>query len=193
MIEASIKNLSNLQKDISAIRKAEVKALDTAVKVEGYRLRTLLKNEIKSGSPGGRTFKPLTIMARRKGRGFKANKPLQRLALGIRYHVAKQSPLELHIGWTGPQVSESWKRIAERQQEGFSSPVTERRRRFFMHRGAELSPRSSNRKYLFLKDSTHELDTPARPITDPFWQAHRVESWNNIRNNFRRKLRGERI
>ena len=171
------------------------KALETAVKVEGYALRKDLKAEIRTGAPGGKQFAPLTFLARRKrgGKRFSPNKPLSRLALGVFYNIVKRSPFTMAIGWTGPKTSPAWRRIAERQQEGFSKSVTDPQESYFRHRGEEIGEKSQNRKFFFLKKSTHQLDTPARPIVDPFWQAHEMKALANIRTNFKRKLGGERI
>lgn len=191
MIDPKVIGLKNLQRTLSSVQADSRKALSTALRVEAFRLSKELKAEIRAGAPGGRRFEPLTFLARRKQRSTRPNKPLQRLALPVRYN--KIDDLTVAIGWTGPRVSQSWKSIAERLQEGGTSRVTDRRRRFFMHKGDNLGKRSPNRKFLFLRDSTRTLKTPARPIIDPFYEAHHLEAWRNIRNNFRRKLAGERI
>ena len=49
------------------------------------------------------------------------------------------------------------------------------------------------RKYFALRKTTTRFHTPARPIIDPFWAAHRFETLSNIRANYRRKIAGERI
>ena len=169
--------------------KRQEKDLQTAVKVEAYRLRSQLKKDIRSGAPGGKRFEPLTFLARRKrgGKRFTPNKPLSRLALPISYHIKKYKPFQIAVGWTGPRVSESWKRIAERQQEGFTSPVTDPRESYFRHRGEEVSEKSKNRKYFFLRKTTSQLDTPDRPIVEPFWKSQENKAWKNIRNNFRKQ------
>lgn len=97
------------------------------------------------------------------------------------------------VGWVGPKVSKSWKRIAEAQQKGFTSEITEGRRRYFRNLGLLIDKRSKFRKYFFLRKETSKFVTPARPIMDPFWDAHKRKAWHNIRENYRRKMRGERI
>lgn len=191
MIEPKVIGFKRLQRALSSVQRDSKKALSTALRVEAFRLSKELKAEIRSGAPGGKRFEPLTFLARRKARSTKANKPLARLALPIRYH--KIDDLTVALGWTGPRVSQSWRDIAERQQEGFRSSVSDRRWRFFAHKADNLGKRSPNRKFLFLRDSTRRLETPARPIIDPFYEAHHLQAWRNIRKNFRRKLAGERI
>lgn len=193
MISAKLKGAKQISKGLKAESKRQKKAMQTSVKVEGFRLKKQLQKEIRSGDPGGKRFEPLTFIARRQKRRFKPNKPLSRLAVAVRYHLRKKDPVEVAVGWTGPRVSESWRKIAEKQQEGFDQKVTRKQRRFFMHKGEGISKRSANRKYLFLKTGTKTLSTPERPIIDPFWNKHRVRALRNIRRNFQKKMAGERI
>ncbi|HUT43524.1 MAG TPA: hypothetical protein VMW95_04230 [Desulfobacterales bacterium] len=189
MLEIKTKGFESLYKTLKTESKRQEKALNTAVKVEGFRLMRLLKKEIQSGAPGGRKFSPLTYMARARGGRLRPNKPLRRLAIAVRYQV-QNNPFEMKIGWIGPRVSKSWKRIAEMQQEGFESGISESRRRYFRLKAGGLSRRSIARRYLFLKKSTRKLKTPARPIMEPFWRAQRDSAWRNIRRNYVAKLKG---
>lgn len=195
MLKPTIKGGKKLQKAFKAESRRQKKALETAIKVTGFKLRSELKTDIRKGAPGGEKFAPLSFLARRKkgAKRFRPNKPLNRLAIPIAYHVKSKDPFTLAVGFTGPRVSDSWKKIAEKQQEGFVKSVTEKQGSFFRHRGKEVSKRSRNRKFFFLKDTTTQMDTPARPIVDPFWDDNRMAALKNIRNNFKRKMRGERI
>ena len=178
--------MDHLQRALKAQRKDEVKALETAVKVEGYRLMRALKAQIRGGNIAG---PEKSMIARKISR---STRPLRRLATAVRYQVERQ-PFAFHFGWVGPKVSKSWKRIAIRQQEGFTQQVTERQRAFFRGLGASMSKRSKYQKYFFLKKSTTTMKTPARPILEPFWNANRERAWRQIADNYRRKLAGERI
>jgi hypothetical protein len=160
--------------------------METAVKVEGYRLTKELKGLIRAGRLGG---PEKSMIARKLSR---TSRPLRRLATAVRYQVERQ-PFALRFGWVGPKVSKSWRNIARRQQEGFTTRVSERQRAYFRAVGAGLSERSKYRRYFFLKKSTKEMKTPARPILEPFWDARRERAWRNIADNYRRKLGGERI
>jgi len=189
MIDLTIQGFDALEKKLKAEAAAEQKALETAIRVEGYRLMRTLKAEIRRGAPGGKPFAPKSVISRRVGRG---RKPLSRLALGVRYQVTRK-PFEVRVGWTGPKVSKSWKRLAERHQRGFETEVTPKMRRRFRKAGEALPRRSQHRKYFFLRKTTRKFRTPARPIIKPFWAAHRNEAWRNIKKNYRRKMAGERI
>lgn len=96
-------------------------------------------------------------------------------------------------------VSGSWRGLAKKHQEGFTEELTERRREYFAGWGAEISKstfggkKSRRRAVFFLRKETRRMRTPARPILEPFWASERGDARINIRVNFRRKLRGERI
>jgi len=196
MLQATTKGFKNLDRVLKAENLRQEKALNTAVKVEGFRLMRLLKKQIREGAPGGKKFNPLTFLSRAwsgKGKRLGPNKPLRRLALAVRYFVKDQRPFDMRIGWVGPKTSKSWKRIAQKQQEGFTGQMTESRREMFRGMGSRMSKRSVARKYMFIRKSTTRLKTPARPIMDPFWQAEEYRAWKNIQRNFRLKMKGQRI
>jgi len=192
LIKMTTRGFADLERVVKAENRRQKKALDTAVRVEGFRLMRLLKSEIRKGAPGGRKLKPLSFIARRRlHRG--RNEPLRRLAIAVRYFVADRDPLELHIGWAGPKVSKRWKHLAQVLQMGFTHGMSELTRAGLIGTGSRMSKRAKGRRYHFLKKTTQLFTTPARPIMVPFWQAYRHESLKNIAENFRRKMRGERI
>lgn len=221
-ITHTIKGIGRISRDLEQARKQEEKALQTAIKVEGFRLRKQLKLEIARGKPGGIPFAPLTFLGRHtkasniRGRdqarqfgSYRAKKKaLRRLGTAVRYYIPSGGPWRMLIGWVGPGVSKAWKKLARIHQEGFETPVTPELRRRFRRAGAALKGRwtgslgrsgarvmteNKNAKFFFLRKETRVLRTPARPILDPFWRAHRKEAERNIRRNWTRKLRGERI
>jgi len=212
-------SVQGVEKVLAGIKKASIeteKSLNTAVRVEGYRLKGILQKEIRSGSPGGMPFAPLSFIARRLAGKRPGRKALNRLAMGIRYQVASQSPFVMAVGWVGPEtgfdarmalqsaafgrgikeghvVSKSWRRIAFFQQEGFTRPITEKQRRFVIHRGGGLGKVDGGSTPFFLRKSTKSFRTPSRPIITPFWNVHRPEALKNIKQNFKLKLGGQRI
>jgi len=192
LITMTTRGFKNLDRVLKVESKRQKKALDTSVRVEGFRLMRLLKAEIRKGKPGGREFAPLSFIARRWGHRGR-NSPLRRLAIAVRYFVAARDPLELQIGWVGPRVSERWRYFAKILQEGFERPVSEAQRKAMARSGGKMSGRSRNRQYFFLRRETKTFKTPPRPIMEPFWVAYRNETRRNITDNFRRKMRGERI
>jgi hypothetical protein len=210
-ITATITNPQQVIAKIKALLKKVAKAEDDAVRIEGFRLMRLLRKEIAQGAPGGRPFAPLSIIRRTqhatKRGGLRANRPLARLSRAVGYEVKKHSPAELTIGFVGRASSVTWRRLAKMHQEGFEKSVDAPYGRFgpgsvrevLAWYGSLFDPtrfkksRSRRRNVFFLRKQTGSLKTPARPIIDPFWDAHRSQAMANIRENFRRKLSGERI
>jgi hypothetical protein len=191
---SAAKGLDKISKELKAENIRQKKAFETAIKVEGYRLMRQLKKEIRQGSPGGRKFKPLSYLARSWGGAgrLRADKPLSRLALAIRY-VVKNNPFSMTVGFTGPKISKSWTRIAEKQQEGFTFDMPSARRLSFIRAAANMSKRSKARKYLFIRKEITRFTVPPRPIIEPFWDREKRVSVRNIRSNYIKKLKGQRI
>lgn len=191
MLKATIKGARTLKRDIKREGRRARYSMNLAVRVEGFRLMRLLKKEIREGAPGGKRLEPLSVIARKRlHRG--RNEPLRRLSLGVRYHVTRWDPVQMHVGWTGPRVSRRWKFLAKKLQEGFRTRVTPGIREYLASYGGGMRSRQA-RRYFFLRRNTRYLRTPARPIMDPFWRAHETDARRNIVRNFRRKMRGERI
>ena len=214
-LEATIKNATAVKRQVK--RKLDVvqKAEDTAVRVEAYRLMKLLRKEIRAGAPGGRRLAPLSIIRRTQGAykrgGLRTDRPLIAMARAVGYETIKRSPVELKFGFVGPASSTTWRRLVKMHAEGFTKspddPVASASgrtlyggtiRESLAFWGSQLGSqfarsRSRRRNVFFLRRATHQLRTPARPIMEPFWAAHRAEALRNIRANFKRKLAGERI
>lgn len=191
-----VRNMDQFQRELESADRKRKKAAETAVKVEGFRLRNVLKKKLRAGAPGGRQLQPL----RRISTGSRKRKPLARLAKVVRYQAKNDGQrFSVQVGFLLYKSSKSWLRIAARQQEGFTidadarTPVGSTYRKLFACIGARYGQRSLTRKYYFLKKSTKQLVIPARPIIDPFWAAHQGEAGRNIVENFKRKLMGERI
>ena len=201
MLKVTVRGLKNLQKDLKAESKRQKRALTTAIKVEGFRLRKELIKEIKKGAPGGKKFDQLTWIARAWHQGksnWRANKPLAGLTKGIFVNFKNKSQ-SVEVGWVGPRSSVTMKRLAKKHQEGFTGPLGSGKyssgfkRGYFAAKAARMTGRSKGRIYLFIRKSTTSFRTPARPIMEPFWNMHEKEAWPNIRRNFKLKMQGKRI
>jgi hypothetical protein len=142
-------------------------------------------------------FEPLSYIARtfnsKSENRMAANRPLAKMAVAVGYYDPKKDPIEMSFGFTGPKLSKSWKRISLFQQEGGTRPVSDAFRKSLLHRAESLPKRSIARKYLFIRKSTTQFTTPARPIKEPFWRSKKEKTKREVIENFRRKLRGERI
>jgi len=172
------------------------KAMNAAIRVEGFRLKNLLQAEIRKGEPGGQRMTPLSYIARRYASDRRANRaPLERMALGVRYHVVSERPYALAVGWVGPVewTSKRWRRLAQLHQEGFTRTITGRQRRWLARRGGELGKIEGGDTPFFLRKTTRTFNTPARPMMHPFWQAYREQSIRNIHRNFKRKAAGKTL
>ena len=214
MIQAQI--LSNADKTVKDLKRIQVdllKAENTAVRVEGFRLMKQLRQEIRQGAPGGKRFAALSQIRRTMGsvyRGhfrLRGNNPLFRLARAIGYEVNDGTPFSLTIGFVGKASSRSWRMLALKHQQGFSESADAPYfryhnisiRDYLVQEGSRVDrarfggKKTRRRNVFFLRKSTQMLRTPARPIIDPFWAAHRAEAARNIRQNFIRKMKGERI
>lgn len=209
MLDIEVRGLKQLARALEASRKEEVRALETAIKVEAFNIRKVLREQIKQGAPGGRPFAPLSVIgAHSLGRGRfsktrRSRRALRKLATALRYDVDRSPNFQVTIGW--PRGLRS---LARAHQEGQTRPATEDLKRFLRRAGGQLRGRwamgrgrsggyhfSENRfaRYFFLRKETKQLRTPARPIMDPFWGIYQQRAWRNIRQNFIKKSRGERI
>lgn len=201
MLKVTVRGLKNVQRDMKVEGARQKKALELAIRIEGYRLRKQLQKEIKAGAPGGKKFAPLSFLAmwrtgRRRRSGFNR---LGRLGSVVRYDVNK-NPFSMKIGFVGPKVSPKMKRLAVKHQEGFSSGITATQRKAIRFRGikrkeieGDLPGGMGVARFHFLKKSTRSFKTPASPIIEPFWNMHEKEAWPNIRRNFKLKMQGKRI
>ena len=184
------------------------KALLTAIKVEGFRLRKQLKKDLRAGAPGGRSLRPLSYIARRLDRQVKTGggttvrqspnrKPLARLSMGVKYD-ARSVTGQVRVGFLNLPGQSGWKQgtwreLVERHQRGFSYSISDRMRRRIVDRGGQLGTVTGGSTPFFLRRTTRRFKTPARQIMLPFWQANQAKASRNIDRNFDLKLKGRRI
>ncbi|MCK5541713.1 MAG: hypothetical protein KAI40_03400 [Desulfobacterales bacterium] len=187
----TIKGIGNVIKGIKKAGRDVDKALNTAVKVEGFVLKRILQKEIRAGKPGGKAFTPLSFIARRLHGRRPNRKPLEKLASVVRYQVT-QNPFSVMVGWVGKN-QRTWRKLAKAQQEGFKRAISPGQRRLMTYQGASLGKVEGGSTPFFLRKTTQFFTTPAREIMSPFWQAHERSANRNISNNFKKKLKGIRI
>lgn len=206
---AVIKGADNVVNWLKNQQRQIEKAMNTSVRVEGFRLKGVLSKEIRAGAPGGRVFAPLSYIARRLNKQVKImggatqrnspnRKPLARLVNAVRYRVTKENPFTMEVGFVDPNrgsnvLSKAWRRITAGHQEGFTRDISQRQREYMALRGGSLGRVEGGSTPFFLRKSTRTFHTLARPIINPFWAAHRDEAGRNIRKNFAAKLQGNRI
>lgn len=202
-VQATARGLANLEKLLKVESARHKKALETAMKVRGFKLRNELKNRIKQGySRTGTKTEPLTFISMgmhnkrfgyrrtRTKYGIAADAPLVRLGPAVTYDVKPTG--NVNIGWT--DRSPLWARHrALEHAEGFTRRIGKRLRERIIRRGAELGKIEGGNTPFFLKRSTKSFKTPPRPIMRPFWFEMRQEAMDKIRRDFRAKLAGKRV
>lgn len=200
-----IRGAAQLEKSLRAESKRQKRALNTAIKVEGFQRLKKLREEVKQGRPGGSAYRhPLSELAQRTktGRKKKNTTPLSKVAKLLRYKTTtRDGSLQLSFGFTDGNkkpLKNSWKKLLIKHQQGTDVLYQKSRSelgRAFARIGGRLKKRGDpDAQYFFLKKSTgRKLDIPERPIIEPFWARYDKAAKQNIARNFRRKMRGERI
>jgi len=199
----TIKGIRQLQKDLDADTQEKKKALETAIKVEGFRQLKLLREQIRAGEPGARPYaaKLSRIAAYTKaGRLRKNQAPLYRLARLLRYVVSYENgELSFRFGFVRGRgtIGGSWKKLLQKHQAGarvlYTGSRTELGRRLARIGGRLKKRGEPDAQFFFLRRETGRAKLPARPMIAPFWERYRAEAAANIQANWARKLRGERI
>lgn len=197
-----VKNLKEFQNALEKADKDRIKAAQDATKIEAFRLMGELKKELQAGAPGGKTLSPLTEMAKKLRSRRLINKrnpnkpPLYMFGPWVRYKVEKvEDGYKVDVGFVSPQkgggIPESkLSYLVGRPQRGGTQSVTDPLISMLVRLGSKGKKKLNP---FFLRKTTKTLQTPARPIIEPFWDAHKDEADRNIAANFYRKMRGERI
>jgi len=199
----TIKGIRQMQKDLDADTKQKKKALETAIKVEGFRQLKLLREQIRTGAPGGQPYADALsrISGRTKaGRLRKNQAPLYMLARLLRYNVDYENgELSFRFGFVrgNGTIGGSWKKLLQKAQAGasmlYSGSRTELGRQLARIGGRLKKKGDPDARYFFLRKETGRAQVPARPMIAPFWNQYRDEALANIQANWARKLRGEQI
>lgn len=222
MIDVIFRGVELLSKGLDKAEFENTRNLNTAFRIEGFRLKNILQKQIRAGSPGGRKFDDLTFVSRYWGgrQRSRRNRPLSRLALGVRYFVPNTSSPRLQVGYVGPvtsseqrgmtesgfrfsssggfrgisirnMTSKSWRRLASKHQSGFDQAPTDAQRRSAFRSAYEVPRRI--KPYFIGAAKKSVWETPARPIIDPFWSQQSGQSIFNIRNNYHKLSAGLKI
>lgn len=191
--EYGIENLEQIFADFPQYAR---RALVSALSAEGYRLKGVVKQAVRSGGPAGgwQQLNPHTGILSRAKRGTVKNfrmsrkgrkkgeasrriykgvmtstkrSPLLRLVGAVRYRVDRND-MYAHIGFINDDTKGyRVQRIISHAARGFRTSVTPRMRRFAFGLGFPLR-----------KDTT-ELVAPKRPLMKPIFEK---ESGNVVRN-----------
>ena len=130
------------------------KELSSALKSAGWWMSKNIKDGIKSGAPGGRKYKPLSNITKKLS---KARRPqiLGKLRQLVRYKYYADSN-RVVIGWLNPNIAE----IAEKQEQGYRTPITDAKRRMFAAEGIILPAKKAF------------FEIPKRETISPIYQQY---------------------
>ena len=211
-IQAKIKNINKFYRDLKTYDDRINKARINAVKIEGYRLKLALQQEILAGAPGGKPFSPMRRISQ-LSRQYQAMygsrlwdkthipKPgmtdpaLRALAIPVRYEAKKAGDnFKVQVGYVKAKgVSDSWRRIAYKQQTGFTVPLTPLVRQAFATWPRKMAQAGHKPKGIYFpKEKTH-LRVPGRDIISSFWRRQQNIAYHNIKRNFEAKVMGKYI
>ena len=206
MLKMTVKGVKNLRRDLGVETRRQKKALDVALKVEGFRLLRQLRADIRAGKPGGRPYAAelSKIAGRTKtGRLRKNQAPLYRIARMLRYDVVYTAGAGLKFSFgfltkARRPIPGGYKDLLLKHQEGVDVLYKGSRRdlgRRMARIGAKLKKKGDpDARYFFLRRTTaRKIDLPRRPVINPFWRDQKSRAMANIRRNFRLKLAGRRI
>lgn len=197
--DLAIENMAILLK---AFPKYADRAVASAMKSEGWRLRNLIKIAITSGGPDGRKWEKLNphtgVLARaKKGsvknfkmvwKGQKGSKkrarqykgsmlstrsaPLSKLAGAVRYDYDAADQM-VSIGFIrGKGVSDGMLKLAGMHAKGFKTHITPKMRKMFFALGFPI------------KKTTTTLESPARPVIEPVFRQEQGDIMTNIERKF---------
>lgn len=223
MIDVVVKGISEIIRHLERTEMQNLRDVNSAFRIEGFRLKNLLQKQIREGAPGGKPFQPLSILSRYWGgrkRGRTA-KPLSRLAYGVRYYVPNTSEPRLQVGYVGP-VSRSevaamtntglrfssmggFRGIQESKMTSASwrriaskhqagfTRVISPAQRGSMWHSADEVPRRYAKVFAGAANTRYTFTSPSRPIIDPFWAQQEAQTVRNIKSNYYRLSAGMRV
>lgn len=194
--EVALENLDDL---MQAFPRYAQRAIASAMKSEGFRLKSIIQDAVLAGGPDGHSWPNLNPHTgilnlakkrevknwkmvwkgekgkKKRGREYKEvmlstrKNPLSKLRGAVRYIYDKDMQL-VRIGFVG-NVSRRMLALVHRQAEGYETPVTPKMRKRMFALGNPL------------KKSTNLLKTPARPLIAPVFRTEK----ENVTENLKRK------
>lgn len=180
------------------------RALASAMKSEGWRLKNVIRDTIRQGGPNGSWPKlnPHTGVLNRADKGWVKNyrksrkgrkkgeearriyrgvmlstrtAPLLKLAGGTRY-TYDRNMMVTEIGFLSGKSPGATTVLAKKHALGFSVPVTKKSRRWAFGLGFPL------------KKETTRLDIPARPVVGPVFEQEKGRIVQNINKKVPEKI-----
>lgn len=134
------------------------KWIASALKSAAWKSQKVIKSGIQSGAPGGQAYAPMMPDKMRRAldialgnTGKTRYSPMGRLQRAVGYDSSRANQGSVTVGW----LSHSAVYLGSKQQEGFSTEVTDKLRRAFAAAGIKLSA------------DKNQLHTASRPTFPP--------------------------
>jgi len=194
--------IENMEILLNAFPQYAERAVASALKSEGFRLRDLVKAAIRSGGPDGAKWAKLNphtgvLSSAKRGtvknyklvwKGKKGSKrrvrqykdvilstkaaPLSKLAGAVRYKYDPDDQA-VSIGFIqSGGVSPAMIKLAGMHAKGFETRITPKMRKMLFALGFPV------------KKSTGSLESPARPVIDPVFRQEEGDIMRNIESKF---------
>jgi len=181
--EVAIENLDELAKHFP--RWAD-RAVNSAMKSEGYRIKNILQHSFDRGGPSGHSWEKLHPYTMRLRKGYRNRKrkrapkmisgapqktanPLLKLKGGLKYKVDEEQKL-LSVGYVDP--SGGLIGLLSKHATGYEVKVSRSMQKLFFALG------------LPLKASTKKLEIPGRPLIEPVFESERERIADNLERKF---------
>ena len=188
MLSITLKGIEKAAKDIErwADRKAKeiTKAMSLALSKEGYRVYQKARQDLKTGALG---LEPKAVYRNEPGskkyrrRAKDKRPPLSKIFSGITYQIDRRK-LHLEVGFRAVTPGTKWQaRIAEKSLKGYTWLIRDKSR-LALHKIG-----------IHLRRTTTSVRVPARDIMGVVLEREGSRMLINIKDNFRRKMAGERI
>jgi len=174
-MEIVLKGAEYLEKWADQKQKETVKAMHDAIRITANQIRIEMRDGLKQG---GLNLAP-TI--RSKMNPKQSRNPLGKLAVGILYKYDKVS-MKATIGFHGDTARTAWtSAYATFHKDGGVIHYTDAFKTFLHKKG------------IHIKNKTMSAMVPARDILGQYFRKYQTIAIQRLKDNFVRKLRGERI
>jgi len=190
-INAKIKNKdTDLIKPLQRAEKRADDIIPMVLRGVGFSSKKTLATEIRKQKPGGKSYDKDKRQISRKLSGKRDL--LKFLAKYTHYDRPKEisNTHSISIGWVGSGISKRAKGMAKSHQKGFKTPVSDEIRKKLRRMAEDGDVPKKYRQFFFIRDDTKQFETSARPILEPFFEAHREHMRNRFKEYYTIKYNG---
>lgn len=192
MIEIKCQVIEDIVRDMRQESLRVGKAMSIAVSTTAYDTRKVLQGALRSGSLG---LQPLSVHRAARGIARRQEKPLAKLATGVRYRkvgfdvregmlMATGRTFSAEVGFlgTGNRAMQWLTEAAIRNLQGYQIMLTNPQLR-----------RIKARMGIFLRKDTRFAAVPSRDPVGRFYERNAAKMAREISGRFERKMAGERV